>query len=736
MNVSAAAALAAIDRTQQRFAAWKNYGRITDRQLEEITAFYDQMRAELDPAADHASRFPDDDSGPLLSPQERGRRRELLFVAEQVRRHGAAQRLTPGAADACLREIESEIAALGSPGPETERAATGEQGGRKLRGWVDLLLDPRALQGLMACGGALLVLGLVIWLALIGVFDNPLVVAGVMGAASVGTLAAGVLVVRNTRYQLAGRALTHLACLALPLNLWFYDAQGLITLENGGQLWLPALVICFAYAGAARLLRDAWLVYTLVAGVAMTGLLFLADGQVQRFWEVLSPSAFLVGLGLVAIHAERLFAPGDGDFGRENFGKAFFRAGHVALMSGLAVLMGGRLVGRFYAWFEPLGVFALPDVAVETGPQFYALGLVAAATYAYGYSQLVVDRRGAYAYPAIFTLIWAQVIALGALAVPVSSTMVLATGFAEAATLFGLLAWSQRGRQTAGIAAPAFAAICECVAVWQTLVLFGFVAYAPLVALGGVGVGCLALARWMSRGADESVNNAQAGVVSSLGAGLVYLGAGAGVLLAGNRLLADEVRWPLVGLLLGQTLLTALAALLANRGTRCALNVLAVGSALACAATLNTLSLLGVWQRVELITMAGGTALLAMGHRGWRKEGGTPNAAVGVNLALGSLMVAAPGVVALVLQRLLLVSDNWVWALAHEVGVLAIGLALLGAGVLCRIRSTTLAGAATLLAYVGSLALLIDVPDQLQSVAVYMMVGGGAFFGTAVLLSV
>ena len=71
----------------------------------------------------------------------------------------------------------------------------------------------------------------------------------------------------------------------------------------------------------------------------------------------------------------------------------------------------------------------------------------------------------------------------------------------------------------------------------------------------------------------------------------------------------------------------------------------------------------------------------------------------------------------------------------HEVGALAIGLALLGSGVLCRIRSTTLVGVSLVATYVLSLLCLIQWPDQLQNASVLMMIGGGAFFGGALLLS-
>ena len=72
----------------------------------------------------------------------------------------------------------------------------------------------------------------------------------------------------------------------------------------------------------------------------------------------------------------------------------------------------------------------------------------------------------------------------------------------------------------------------------------------------------------------------------------------------------------------------------------------------------------------------------------------------------------------------------------HELGVLLFGLVLLGVGVLCRIRWSTITVAGTLTAYVMSLVLLVRLPDQLQTTAIYMMIGGGAFFTMAVLLSI
>ena len=107
---------------------------------------------------------------------------------------------------------------------------------------------------------------------------------------------------------------------------------------------------------------------------------------------------------------------------------------------------------------------------------------------------------------------------------------------------------------------------------------------------------------------------------------------------------------------------------------------------------------------------------------------------VDANLWAGSLLTAVPLVLGLIGTRF--GSGDGAWIALHEIGVLGGGLLLLGSGVLCRLRATTLTGAGSLLVYLLSLVALINVPDQLQSVAVYLMLGGGALFGGAVLLSV
>lgn len=271
-------------------------------------------------------------------------------------------------------------------------------------------------------GGTLLVLGLVIWLTTLGVFKNPVVVAVALGLGNAVLLGGGWATTAYTRYQTAGRALTLLACLVMPLNLWFYHSHQLITLD--GHLWVAALVCCVLYAASALVLRDAMFVYVLAGGIAMTGLLMLAD--MGKFWEIAAPSTLLVALGLICLHVERAFPDAEGPFTRRRFGLAFFWSGQVLLAAGLLLLLGAQLAGDwlYKPFFEPLYQrwrLGPPAVVAERWGQLLALGLVLAATYAYADSDLIVRRVGVYIYLAVLCLLWAEVLAIDLLALPVTA---------------------------------------------------------------------------------------------------------------------------------------------------------------------------------------------------------------------------------------------------------------------------------------------------------------------------
>jgi len=798
------------------------------------------------------------------------------------------------------------------------------------RSLAEYVLNPRSLQALMTCGGGLLVLGLVIWLWTCGFFDNPLVMAGCLGTGNLALLAAGASLVKFTRYQTAGRAVTLLASLLLPLNLWFYDAQGLVTLANGGPLWVPAVVCCGLYALVARLLKDSLFVYTLVGGVAMTGLLLLADHSVNRFWEVLGPSTFLVLLGMVCVHVERLFTKEPSPFSRDNFGKAFFQSGHVMLGGGLALLLGGRLAGWMY---EPLlasqNWFDMPGVASVSSMKLVALLLALGGTYTYVYSQLVSGRGRRYSLSAVLSLLWSEVILLDLLAVHVTESVLLvalastalaanvaaglnrrrdealdqlartaggvgrlltmavvawgsvalARGWvnasfsslpfsfdftyvaamlvAAAATVAAARAARQAGNDRhsgdyyrllalplvgaavagcslAGLVAPAavlavlmtlvllaefvctrdrenpslrqlsyatnsaavflllmsmpvaagwvattltvvqshlvlaaffglgsvvlgwqatrttqgsgtevgavLAGASGTAAVWQLLLSGGLASYAPVVAASVVGTAAVCLSRLLmareTGDEDDDLNVTRAKHWQNAGGVLVSLGAAGGLLMTLSQVLSGVATLPLVALAAGQVVAAGVAGFVATSADwRRWLFTLAGVHVLAGLVVVNVRSPLSLLDRVELFATVSGLLMLAAGHLGWRKEGDKVDPLVSFNLGMGSLLAAGPFVLGLLAQRVG-VDSNWAWTLMHEVGVLSVGLGLLAAGVMCRVRWTTVVGTATLTTYVASLLLLVNVPDKLQTVSVYMMVGGGVFFGTAVLLSV
>ncbi|HEV3448222.1 MAG TPA: hypothetical protein VG099_26515 [Gemmataceae bacterium] len=321
-------------------------------------------------------------------------------------------------------EGEESEAALAGLAPAASAAAKEKRPRLPRRALWEILLDPRNIQWLLIFGAFLLVIGLVIWLAALGVFEKPGVLAAIMGVANAAVLAGGWSMIRFTRYQTAGRALTLLACLVMPLNLWFYHSHNLITLA--GHLWLAALVCCVLYAASAVTLRDPMFVYVLMGGVALTGLLLLGDASIDRIWEIAPPATLLVVLGLIGIHLERAFPEGEGPFSRQGFGLAFFWSGHALLGAGLLLVLGTQVAGWL---FEPIvkswGLAAKPALVVEQPLRLLALALVLAGAYAYFYSDIVVRRIGIYIYIAIFVLLWSEILVIDLLHLPVAGELVI-----------------------------------------------------------------------------------------------------------------------------------------------------------------------------------------------------------------------------------------------------------------------------------------------------------------------
>ena len=286
-------------------------------------------------------------------------------------------------------------------------APTGEASStsKLLRLMFESLLDPRSIQWMFTLGGGLSILGLIVWLTSIGVFENKLVLAVALGLGTLALLGSGWWVSLRTRYRIAGQALTFLGCVVAPLNLWYYAHFDLVNVEN--HLWVGGLVCCLLYAATVYALRDPLFVYAVEAGATLTLTLLLAEFGMAG--DTSSLALMLMALGLVSIHVECAFATEGEPFTRKTFGLPFFWSGHVQIGAALLVLLGTQIVG----WLPDVqGIQGFLGTAWEgnwiTEHYLFAGGLWLAGVYAYLYSDLVVRRVGVYTCLAAFSLVMAE----------------------------------------------------------------------------------------------------------------------------------------------------------------------------------------------------------------------------------------------------------------------------------------------------------------------------------------
>ena len=296
-----------------------------------------------------------DECGATARTTETHKLRYFIFVCFEIKKFQQAGILPLSAADACLMESNEHIAALRRyldreripmvevAEPSASRSATAPPR-QPRRNLMEILLDPRNIHMLLAFGGALMVVGLVILLWVNEFFKPPVVAVG-LGVVNAALLAAAGGCCAAAAIKWPAGPSRSLACLVMPLNLWYYHANSLITLD--GHLWVAALVISVLYAASALVLRDELFVYIFTAGVTLTGLLFLADlpPSPEKFWEIAPPATLLVVLGLLAIHAERAFPRRTG---RSAAGASAWPSsgrGHALLAAGLLLVLGAEIAG-------------------------------------------------------------------------------------------------------------------------------------------------------------------------------------------------------------------------------------------------------------------------------------------------------------------------------------------------------------------------------------------------------
>jgi hypothetical protein len=267
------------------------------------------------------------------------------------------------------------------------------------------LLDPNSIQWILMIGGGLCVLGLVIWLVSLGVFKDPHVLAIALGIGTLAILGIGWYFALRTRFRTAGQAVTFLGCVVAPLNLWFYHAQNLITVD--GHLWVGGVVCCLLYAATVVVLHDAIFMYAFEAGVTLTTLLLLGD--MGKITDAAWLSLFFMALGLISIHIERMFSPADdAQFPRRRFGLPLFWSGHVQIAASLLILLASQTLGWLIGPVHQLTGFEWAGNLL-TNNYLLATGIWLAGMYAYLYSDLVVRRVGIYLVLAGVSLVMAEI---------------------------------------------------------------------------------------------------------------------------------------------------------------------------------------------------------------------------------------------------------------------------------------------------------------------------------------
>lgn len=267
--------------------------------------------------------------------------------------------------------------------------------GNKTEIWrrmFESLLDPRSIQWMLMIGGGLCVLGLIVWLVSLGVFEDPLVLATALGLGTFAILGLGWFIALRTRFRVAGQALTFLGCVVAPLNLWFYQAQNLVTVDK--HLWVCGVICCLIYGATVFVLRDPLFMYACEAGVTLTVLLLLAD--LGKITDATWLSLFFMALAFISIHAERAFSSAENsEFPRHRFGLPLFWSGHVQIAASLIILLGSQLL----SWFvvparDLLGIEWAGNLLTDN--YLLAAGVWLAGMYAYIYSDLVVRKVGVY----------------------------------------------------------------------------------------------------------------------------------------------------------------------------------------------------------------------------------------------------------------------------------------------------------------------------------------------------
>ena len=210
----------------------------------------------------------------------------------------------------------------------------------------------------------------------------------------------------------------------------------------------------------------------------------------------------------------------------------------------------------------------------------------------------------------------------------------------------------------------------------------------------------------------------------------------AALLITLSRLAARpaQLEFSLVYLLVGLMVLSLLAAWLVKEpACRRWYIVLAIAEAGLTFVTLHMLSHLTLWEKLEIFSIIIGLALLVIGHVGWHREQDSQNDLVSFSLFFGSVLVGLPLTIAVLIHRCQPMPE---FSTLNELGMLLAGMILLTTGFIFQLRATTITGVTLLLVYLLALVFYINALENVQTAALWAMVGSAVIFGTGIFLSI
>ena len=304
--------------------------------------------------------------------------------------------------------------------------------------------------------------------------------------------------------------------------------------------------------------------------------------------------------------------------------------------------------------------------------------------------------------------------------------LLLAAFFGEAALFYALAAAFRKQGFNVYLATAA-----TCGALWQLLSYWSVGAEYYTVIFAVLGLALLvsyrlAMLEWtgLAPAAFQCANSLMS--LSFVAAALITL----------SRLAArpGDITYSLVVLLVALVAVSLLAAwLVQDAAGRRWYVVVAIAEAGLAFFTLNVLSTLTMWDKLEIFSIVVGIALLAVGHVGWHREQDQQSDLVSFSLLCGSLLVGLPLAIAVLIHRFQPVPQ---FSTFNELGMLTAGILLLATGFVLQLRATTITGAGLMLVYLLSLVLYINMLKNVQIAAIWLTIGGAVILGTAILLSI